>query len=133
MRRITSSLIAAGAVAGVAGAVVTYQSAAHVAGAETDKPTVVTAKFLPCEAGTKLVKGVCVRTKHRVVVREAPPVAAPPTTRSVAAVPVRKHSTSLNKNDSPPAPSPSAAPTQLVPVDHESEPGDDHGGHGSDD
>lgn len=127
MRRITSSLIAAGAVAGVAGAVVTYQSTAYV------EPPVVTAKYLPCEAGTKLVNGVCIRTKHRVVVREAPPVVTPPTTRPVAAKPVRHPITKVIKNVSTPAPSPSQAPTKPVATNPALEPGDDHGGHGSDD
>lgn len=88
MRRITSSLVAAGTVAGLVGAVVAYQStvsgptAAHpvAAPAAAAEPPVVTTRLLPCEDGTKLVKGVCVRTKHRVVVREIAPVPAAATT-----------------------------------------------------
>lgn len=87
MRRITSSLVVAGTVAGIAGAVVAYQStvtgptathpvAAPAAAAEAPQ---VTTKLLPCEDGTKLVKGICVRTKHRVVVHE---VARPPAVAS---------------------------------------------------
>lgn len=88
MRRITSSLVAAGTVAGLVGAVVAYQStvsgptAAHpvAAPAAAAESPVVTTRLLPCEDGTKLVKGVCVRTKHRVVVREIAPVPAAATT-----------------------------------------------------
>lgn len=77
MRVFSSSLIAAGTVAGVVGAVLAYQSAASVAEqrpatASVARPAPVQVKYLPCEPGSRLRHGTCVRVKHRIVVHEVP-------------------------------------------------------------
>lgn len=91
MRVIASALVAAGAVAGIAGAVVAYQAtsspvpepAGAIAPATTPAPPpAVKVQWLPCEHGTHLVKGVCVRVRHQVVVRSAPVAAAARTGRT---------------------------------------------------
>jgi len=77
MRVVASSLIAAGTVAGVAGAVLAYQSAASVAdprpaASVVQKPAPAQVRYLPCEPGTHLVSGACVRVERRVVVHQVP-------------------------------------------------------------
>ncbi|MCX6395339.1 MAG: hypothetical protein NTV23_02510 [Propionibacteriales bacterium] len=131
MRGITTSLIAAGAVAGLAGAVVTYQAAAGEAtsqhtvvaptAVETPAPIIT---MLPCEKGTKLVKGACVRTKHRIVVREAPAVTAAAAAEAVVPVPARPGPRSKDRNSTRPNQHQAAAPAE--DRDHESEDESDH-------
>lgn len=133
MRRLTTPLIVAGAVAGLAGAVVTYQSTAAtvaerpVSAAEASPTPAPVTKLLPCESGTKLVKGVCVRTKHRIVVREvaaAAPVQAATPARSAGPERGRSNGPRNNSTRGPAAPRDDSG--QSHEEEHESESEDDH-------
>lgn len=110
MRRVTTSLIAVGAIAGLAGAVLTYRS---TAGGVAEPPVSAAAaapaadpvtKLLPCEKDTKLVRGVCIRTKHRVVVREivaASPIQITSPTRPAGSERDRDRGTNKPRNNTP--------------------------------
>lgn len=135
MRIVASSLVAAGTVAGIAGAVVAYQSASSVADqrptassvAPSPEPVPAQVRFLPCDPGTKLIKGVCVRVKHKVVVHVVPAapqaVAAPAEAPRPAPRSARGHS----RDDSRPATRPVRHETSddsVDEADHASE--DEH-------
>jgi len=132
MRLITSSLVAAGTVAGLAGAVLTYQSAAPpkapvdtpVAAAAVEAPaSEVITRLRPCDKGTKLVKGVCIRTKHRVIVHEVPAPAAAPIPASIP----RPSTPPPPRNSGDNGPSrPQKSPTVRNHTDDEAEHGKDH-------
>lgn len=103
MRVVTSSLVAAGVIAGIAVGVSAYQAAAHpgpphakVAAPAAAEPTLEpAARWQPCEPRTHLVGGTCVRVVRRVVVHIVPPATASvPASVTIAprAVPVRHHS-----------------------------------------
>ncbi len=115
MRLIPSTLIALGAVAGISGAAVAYQSATSgepvvtrpVSDAPDPTPSTVV-NLLPCDEGSELRDGVCVRTEDRLV-------PASPTTSS-------------GSRSAPAAPT--AVPT-MGPTDDDDSSDDDSSGHRS--
>jgi hypothetical protein len=148
MRRITSSLVAVGSLAGIAGAVVAYQAAsaspsadqrpaAAVAGTTSAPKPVVRVRMLPCEHGTKLVKEVCVRVRHRVVERPAAVDAVAPAAAPVATTGrSRGHHAAKGRNHGPSSPETSGSgPATVEPgedagEDHGTEPGEEPGEDG---
>jgi len=128
--RLKASLVTlAGVVAGLAAAVVAYQSAmgvsvaARPSHATTHSRTVAAnTRWLPCEKGWKLEGETCTRVKERVeTVHDIPAPAASPANPGTTSV---RYASPPVRSARPAAPV--ATPTSTVPQhETETEPGDD--------